>query len=392
MNPNTLTPGANAILKAGSFNGQNGTSYKVGSPEAANFLLSGGKVAAPAEPTVGQVYNAPDTGAATGAAIDKGINLYGGISNAPIDEGAIRSQTLAQFQKEIDAANSIYAEKLAEAKQQGLGRLGSARAIQARSGTLGSDFAGAQNDNVTTQNNGIENSINSELASKIAEITDKATSMSSAEIAAKRTAQTQGLDSYLKYLGAKTDRQTTGMKTIANSFIDQKIDPSTVDPKQLKTIADSYGVTPDALMSVYATEKKTADEAQAKKDADAKKAAADAAKTGLETVSEGQQLYQFDPVTGTYKSLGKNPKTSAPKAPVIPKGVKPVNSPEFKSDVSDAISQFQTKMAKLNWKGINPQDYQLMANHFLQEYGTTGLSKFKTAVAASNLKVDNSGI
>lgn len=64
--------------------------------------------------------------------------------NAPIDETAIRKQKESEFQSQIDAINAVYADKLRQERTTGQGRLGSGRAIQARSGLIGSDFGTAQ--------------------------------------------------------------------------------------------------------------------------------------------------------------------------------------------------------------------------------------------------------
>ena len=58
------------------------------------------------------------------------------------------------------------------------------------------------------------------------------------------------------------------------------------------------------------------------------------------------------------------------------------------NDISGAVDQFKTKIAQKGWAGVNPQDYKTMADYMLKEYGTAGITKFKTAVANSGLKVD----
>lgn len=69
---------------------------------------------------------------------------------------------LKQYQAEIDATNNIYAQILADTKQQGMGRLGSSRAIQARGGLLGSDFGAAQTDTIGKSNLDAENLVRAE--------------------------------------------------------------------------------------------------------------------------------------------------------------------------------------------------------------------------------------
>ena len=73
-------------------------------------------------------------------------------ANQKISQRDIFNSQLNLYQGQIDATNQIYAQKLGEAKTQGVSNLGSGRAIQARSGLLGSDFASSQNADITAQN------------------------------------------------------------------------------------------------------------------------------------------------------------------------------------------------------------------------------------------------
>ena len=46
-----------------------------------------------------------------------------------IDEEAIKKGKLDEFQAQTDATNSVYADRLAQSRVQGQGRLGSSRAF-----------------------------------------------------------------------------------------------------------------------------------------------------------------------------------------------------------------------------------------------------------------------
>jgi len=211
----------------------------------------GGSNSGGSTPTVGQAYGAPTP-------VDdysEGIGYYGDIAKSKVDENKIRSSILGRFQSEIDAYNRIYGEKLAEAKRQGLGRLGSGRAIQARSGTLGSDFANTQNEDISQYNRGIEGSVQAELGAKIGEIMRTGESLAAAEIAEKRKAQTEGVGKYLEFLGKKTERVQSNLKALSKDFYNKGLSPDQLDPKNLKAIAKQYGVTEDDIKSNFATSK-----------------------------------------------------------------------------------------------------------------------------------------
>lgn len=306
----TYIPTVEDIQKQGYISGNDGKQYTLGSQEATNYLLESSKklVQPVSEPTVGSIYGgefkAPSYDSNIDSAITQGLDLYGSAANTPINEDQIRSTTLARFQQEVDAVNAIYGEKLREVQLEGQNRLGSGRAIAARSGTLGSDFGAAQKDKIQTGNRRMEDMVRQEQMAKIASIMNMASGQAAEEIAAKRAAQKEGLDSYLKFLGAKTERRSTGLNNLAAAFINQGVDPTSMSPEQLSQLARTYGVSTDDILASYATSKKTAD-------AEAQKLAFEQAKDRRFTLNEGDAIYEIQD-DGSYKFIGKNPKTSAP--------------------------------------------------------------------------------
>jgi len=69
-----------------------------------------------------------------------------------VDEKSIREQTRKRMQSSIDAINANYSNLIAQEKVQGEDRSGQTRALNARSGTIGSDFGQAQQEKTTTYN------------------------------------------------------------------------------------------------------------------------------------------------------------------------------------------------------------------------------------------------
>jgi len=270
------------------------------------------------EPTAGEIYknvniNAGDT--ASDAAYNKLGSYYEQQANQDVNEQSIYRNQINQYQKEIDAVNDIYQQKIGVAKQEGEGRLGSQRAIGARSGVLGSDFGNAQRESVLGQNTGIMRGIQAEQRNAIATIEAKARSGATDELKAKREAKKAGADSYLAYLGSQSERRSKKATDLASQFLAQGIDPSEVDPAKLKEIASQMGVKPEDIASAYASSKSEKDASDKKLDletrkseAEIKKIDADIAKGKLIELSEGAMLY--NPETG---ETFKNPKTYEPK-------------------------------------------------------------------------------
>lgn len=169
----------------------------------------------------------------------------------PVNEDDIRRNTMNQFQTEIDAVNQAYDQLLGEEKLRGEGRIGSQTAIGARSGILGSDFAGAQKKNVQDYNVGIQRGIEAERATKIGAIMGTARSDAAAEIAAKNQARQQGAESYLAYLSNKGTVKSQNIQNLAGSFLSQGLSPDELDPTQLDQIAKTYGTSVDDIKAAY---------------------------------------------------------------------------------------------------------------------------------------------
>lgn len=256
--------------------------------------------------TAGQVYapfNAPSPTQAPAAPVTytgSDGNLYdqatGALIGPSADPNTIRTSVLNSFQNEIDATNAIYAQKLAEAKTAGLGRVGNATAIEARSGNLGSDFGAAQTDKVNTANSDIESGIQSEQAAAIASITNQANTSAQSQIDAKVKAQQDGLDSYLKFLAGKPAAQQANVQTLANSLVTQGVDPTQIDPAKWSSILSSYGVNSDDVLAAYKTAKASSDTAAQQK-------ALDDAKEENQSLPASAQEYEYakkNGYTGSY--------------------------------------------------------------------------------------------
>lgn len=112
--------------------------------------------------------------------------------NQVIDETAIRKQKESELQAQIDAINAVYADRKREEMTKGQGRLGSGRALQARSGLIGSDFGAAQTENISQLNREQEQSVENERLALVNQLLSGAQKSAADEIAAKRLAKEAG--------------------------------------------------------------------------------------------------------------------------------------------------------------------------------------------------------
>ena len=266
--------------------------------------------AAPATPTAPQtpgVYHAPSP-------LDGPDAPWTPLSAK--EEEAFRQRQMSLFQSQIDATNQIYDQMLRREQQQGQGRLGSVGSTGARAGILGSDFQSANEQNMQTQNNQLENGIQAQRAAAIGAILGQARSDAANEIAAKNLANRQGADAKIAYLASRSDRREKNLGNLAKSFVDQGIDPASLSPEEMKSLTDTYGIPSSDILSAYKTSKVANDLEKAKTSLSTKKTEAEINKINAEIaqgkwlpVGEGTMLY--NPETG---EKIKNPKTATPVA------------------------------------------------------------------------------
>ena len=272
----------------------------------------------------------------------------------PYDEekarrNAIRNQTRL-YQSEIDATNQVYDQLLNEARIEGQGRIGSQRAIAARGGLLGSDFAGAQKNRVQNFNTDIQRGIQAERVAAIGAIEGKIRDSVALELQGKREARQLGAEEYTNWLAGKNERKAEYRNQIALDAITQGYDLTALSEEELAELARPAGLKANDLISSYLQLKAQQEAAGAEADletrkteAEIRKIEADIASGKLIKMGEGDMLY--DPAT---RETFKNPKTSIPgggSTPGVDKIYTEKNLPgDVRSDLVDDI--MNSSMAK----------------------------------------------
>jgi len=234
----------------------------------------------PTSPTIGQIVGQYETPEEQAYRQQYGQNLLTDSQTTPNLE-QIRRDTLARYQAEIDAINASYAQKKAAERIQGQGRLGSAGAIQARRGLLGSDFGAAQTDTINQYNAELIDAIEQERLAKVSSIMSEANRYSQEEYDKKLEAKRLGAENYLKFIGESATRRQNNTAKMA-AYLYQQGNYDTLTPAELKQIADNLGVSVETLKAVYAEYAGQAQAAQAKAQAAQAKAQAEAEKEALD--------------------------------------------------------------------------------------------------------------
>lgn len=204
-------------------------------------------------------------------------------ATTPIDEASIRSNTLARFQAEIDALNRVYAERKRVERIAGEGRMGSVAAVGARRGLIGSDFGIAQEREQEAANTDVINAIDSERAMKVQNILSEARRHSDREIEARTQAKRLGAENYLRFISESSARRQSNVMDIVRRIYAAGEGNIT----DWNEIAESLGVSVEALKSNYAAYKREQDAIALQKSAEeAKKAAEEARKEAKEAEAE----------------------------------------------------------------------------------------------------------
>ena len=241
-----------------------------------------------------------------------------GTTTDPFDvEAEQRRSQRAQLklhQAEIDATNQVYDQLLNEARVQGQGRIGSTRAIGARGGILGSDFAGAQKQAQIGANTQEQRGIQAERTAKIGNIMGTVRSAALADVEQRRLAYSTNADAVLADIKGQKERRQNNINSFAQALLAQGIDIEDLSPEELNAFATESGIAEDELRNGYAVYKSQADAQGAaagletrKTEAEIRKIDADIASGELVTLGEGTMLY--NPSTG---ESFKNPKTYKP--------------------------------------------------------------------------------
>lgn len=269
-----LAPGGMSVPPGGAQSGYQAPITITGT-QAPTPVITGGGTATP-EPTIGEqltgiksealriqdILNqrAATEGGSTADFMMPGVETgptFEEIYGPDINDDRVQRDVLRRFQSQIDATNQVYDQLLAEAKLEGQGRLGSQRAIAARGGILGSDFAGAQKKKVQDYNTDVYRGIGAERQAAIGAILGTVSSLAQQEIANKRAARQQGAENYLSYLANAGARKQNNINSVAAAMIAQGINPQELDGAQLADIASQVGATPADLITAYSANQAT---------------------------------------------------------------------------------------------------------------------------------------
>ncbi len=211
-------------------------------------------------------------------------DYYKKESRQKLDRQSIMRDAMRAFQGEIDAVNSVYADKISQARLEGSDRLGSDRAANFNAGAVNSTFGEASKQRVLEFNRGKEGAISNEKLNLISQINSAARAVGDKYYEQKKAAKEAGFESYMTSLKGSTEAKKAIAIDVAQNIFRANLSPEQIDKKQLAEIAKNAGVSVGSVESSF---KDIVDKAEA--DAEAKRLEAEKeARDGQYTLSKDQ--------------------------------------------------------------------------------------------------------
>jgi DNA-binding transcriptional MerR regulator len=229
----------------------------ISSPSASPTVInkvSGGSVIAPdgaENPLSDYNYSLSAEERAANEARKREQEYYKRQAEERVNRDQIMRDTLRQFQGEIDATNSVYADKIKQAQLQGLDRLGSTRAENFNAGAENSSFGNAANDRVMTFNRDQEGAILNEKLQMLSQIENSARELGDKYYQEKKAAKEAGLESYMESLkGAATAKEAIAAE-IGYNILQSNLALEEIPTKKLDKIAKDAGVSVQKIKKFY---------------------------------------------------------------------------------------------------------------------------------------------
>lgn len=162
----------------------------------------------------------------------------------PEEQTAIREKTRAQYQAQIDAINAEYAGLIGQEQTAGEGRTGQTRAINARSGLIGSDFGVANAAETDKYNAQAEKALRDEQNVKVSQVNTQIDQRAQDEIQAAKATALGNAQKYVQRLQDNQQSAREDVKTIAKSG-------AKLDPNKLASLQKQTGYDPLTFESIY---------------------------------------------------------------------------------------------------------------------------------------------
>lgn len=197
------------------------------------------------------------------------------VATQVLDPNAEFQNSLKNYQQQIDSINSMYSDRINQARIQGQGRIESRQFAQGRSGQIGSGVGEAGVNAVQNANTQVENSIRSEQANAIADVYSKVRAGDETSLAAKTLAKQQGADALVKHLSEKPGKIKEATASAVAELLSRGVDIANMTPEKITSFTSGLGVSKEQLMSEFKAQGKILETAKKEKDLNQRKLTAE---------------------------------------------------------------------------------------------------------------------
>lgn len=180
---------------------------------------------------------------------------YEGLNKSQPNEEQIRADIRKRMQGTIDAIDMEYQNLFAIENQNAQDRLGQTRAVNSRSGLMGSDIGQSNTSGTQMQNLRVRQALEAEKSQKIASVFTKIDEDAKEEIKAKKAEALGNTEKWLSYLEKSASTAKDSVKTLAEGGVSLE----ELAPEQYKKLLEKSGMDEFTLKAFYNSNKPATD-------------------------------------------------------------------------------------------------------------------------------------
>lgn len=165
------------------------------------------------------------------------------------------------FQAEIDGLNQVYAEQKQAETINGLNRLGTNTAEDARSGLLGSGFGDTRIAGVTSTNTAAQNAIDAKHNADLGAVYAKINGLAQSNATQRVTAAQKGADATVSYLKDKAANTSSGVASAVGAYFAAGNDGTKLTSTDLANWAKTLGTDTTTIANAVKAAKASYDSA-----------------------------------------------------------------------------------------------------------------------------------
>lgn len=225
--------------------------------------------------------------------INNRIAKYKQESDTPIDEETVRKSFRDRIQGQLDAINQTYSSLLANTRLKGENNKGINRAINARSGMLGSTFGASTDASIDRVNSDVEKTVEAERLGLVSKLMSDNENDTTSYLEKLRGEKLNAQDSLMETLQTRETRSAGQASKLAQALLAKGVDLNSLSQQDFQEIQTQYGIDPANLVSEM-------DKAQYNRDTQQ----LNLNKNRYQNISDGVMMY--DTLTGKMVENTKN--------------------------------------------------------------------------------------